>query len=629
MSTFRPSIDWSHELLNSTLWVLQVWVITASCLLVVLVVVGRTTEWGRQYWRITGDYFKGRRSVPVWAVVGLLLASAILVVRINVLLSYYANDLFSALQVTFGAGSARATGIHGFWSTMLVFAVLAVCYVTRTLADLYLTQRFIMRWRIWLSRRFIDDWLGEYAYFRSQFSRLPIDNPDQRIQQDIDIFTAGVGGEANNPARTSDHLLLFGAVEAMVSVFSFGAILWRLSGPLTLGTLTVPRALFWVVIFYVLAATIIAFVIGRPLIRLSYMNELLNAGFRYALVRLRDASAAVGLYRGENAERKVLNGRLSAVMENYGYWRNRMVLFTGWNLSMSQAIDPLPFIIQAPRLFAGQISLGDIFQSATAFHTIHNSLSFFRDAYDSFASYRAAIIRLDGLVDQNSLARAFTQVTTTVSEDGTLEVDGVGVRTPDGDYLVHDLDLRLDPGDTLLISGPSGIGKTVLLQSLAGLWPFVSGRVRLPADRQEAMFVPQLPYIPLGDLRAVVSYPNEEGTVGDREIQQALVKVALSHLVIRLTDVREWAKMLSVGEQQRIAFARVLLSRPRAVFLDESTSALDEGLELMLYELLHAELPETILVSVSHRSTVEQFHGRHLELVGRGEWRLDPLPTRS
>jgi putative ATP-binding cassette transporter len=629
MSTFRPSIDWSHELLNSTLWVLQVWVITASCLLVVLVVVGRTTEWGRQYWRITGDYFKGRRSVPVWAVVGLLLLSAILVVRINVLLSYYANDLFSALQVTFGAGSARATGIHGFWSTMLVFAVLAVCYVTRTLADLYLTQRFIMRWRIWLSRRFIDDWLGEYAYFRSQFSRLPIDTPDQRIQQDIDIFTAGVGGEANNPARTSDHLLLFGAVEAMVSVFSFGAILWRLSGPLTLGTLTVPRALFWVVIFYVLAATIIAFVIGRPLIRLSYMNELLNAGFRYALVRLRDASAAVGLYRGENAERKVLNGRLSAVMENYGYWRNRMVLFTGWNLSMSQAIDPLPFIVQAPRLFAGQISLGDIFQSATAFHTIHNSLSFFRDAYDSFASYRAAIIRLDGLVDQNSLARAFTQVTTTASEDGTLVLDGVGVRTPDGDYLVHDLDLRLDPGDTLLISGPSGIGKTVLLQSLAGLWPFVSGRVRLPASRQEAMFVPQLPYIPLGDLRAVVSYPNEEGAVGDREIQQALVKVALSHLVIRLNDVREWAKMLSVGEQQRIAFARVLLSKPRAVFLDESTSALDEGLELMLYELLRAELPETILVSVSHRSTVEQFHGRQLELVGRGEWRLDPLPTRS
>ena len=627
--TFRPSIDWSDEFVNSTLWVLQVWVITAVSLLVVLVLVGRMTEWGRQFWRITGDYFKGRQSAPVWAVVGLLLLSAILVVRINVLLSYYANDLFSALQVTFQPDSARNTGIQGFWATILVFAVLAVCYVARTLADLYLTQRFIMRWRIWLSRRFIDDWLDDYAYFRSQFSRRPIDNPDQRIQQDIDIFTAGVGGEPNNPSHTSDRLLLFGAVQSVVAVFSFGAILWRLSGPLTLGSVTVPRALFWVVIFYVLAATIVAFVIGRPLIRLSFMNELLNAGFRYALVRLRDASAAVGLYRGENAERRVLNGRLTAVMDNYGNWRNRMVLFTGWNLSLSQAIDPLPFIVQAPRLFAGEISLGDIFQSATAFHTIHNSLSFFRDAYDSFASYRAAIIRLDGLIDENTLARTFTQVTTTASGDGALDVDGVGVRTPDGGHLIRDLDLRLEAGDALLISGPSGIGKTVLLQSLAGLWPFVSGSVRLPSSRQDAMFVPQLPYIPLGDLRAVVSYPHEEGVVDDREIQRALVKVALSHLAIRLNDVKDWAKVLSVGEQQRIAFARVLLVRPRAVFLDESTSAMDEGLELMLYELIHTEFPDAILVSVSHRSTVEQFHGRHLELIGDGEWRLDPLPTRS
>jgi vitamin B12/bleomycin/antimicrobial peptide transport system ATP-binding/permease protein len=627
--TFRPSIDWSHEFVNSTLWVLQVWVITALCLLVLLVVVGRTTEWGRQFWRITGDYFRGRQSAPVWAVVGLLLLSAILVVRINVLISYYANDLFSALQVTFQPDSARNTGIQGFWATILVFAVLAVCYVARTLADLYLTQRFIMRWRIWLSRRFIDDWLDDYAYFRSQFSRRLIDNPDQRIQQDIDIVTAGVGAEPNNPSRTSDQLLLFGAVQAVVSVFSFGAILWRLSGSLTLGTVTLPRALFWVVIFYVLAATVIAFVIGRPFIRLSFMNELLNAGFRYALVRLRDASAAVGLYRGENAERKMLNGRLTAVMDNYGNWRNRMVLFTGWNLSMSQAIDPLPFIVQAPRLFAREISLGDIFQSATAFHTIHNSLSFFRDAYDSFASYRAAIIRLDGLIDENTLARRFTQVTTTASRDGALEVDGVGVRTPDGEPLIRDLDFRLEAGDALLISGPSGIGKTVLLQSLAGLWPFVSGSVRLPSSRHDAMFMPQLPYIPLGDLRAVVSYPHEEGVVDDREIQRALVKVALSHLAIRLNDVRDWAKVLSVGEQQRIAFARVLLARPRAVFLDESTSAMDEGLELMLYELIRAEFPYTILVSVSHRSTVEQFHGRHLELIGDGEWRLDPLPTRS
>ncbi|MGX9792059.1 ABC transporter ATP-binding protein/permease [Mycobacterium sp. MMS18-G62] len=627
MTTFRPSIDWGNEFANSSVWVLEVFALTAVCLLVVLVMIGRFTEWGRQFWRVSGEYFKGTQSWPVWALLAVLLVSCIVSVRISVLLSYQVNDLFTALQVAFQGESSRMTGIHGFWVTMGVFAILATCYVVRLLADLYVTQRFIMRWRIWLSRRFIDDWLGDFAYFRSQFSRQPIDNPDQRIQQDIDIFTANVGGQPNNPANHSGNTLLFGAVEAVLSVFSFGVILWRLSGPLTFAGITIPKALFWIVIAYVVVVTIVAFVIGRPLIRLSFLNELRNATFRYALVRVRDASAAIGLYRGENVERSLLTGRLLSVMDNYRHWLNRVVLFTGWNLSVGQAINPLPWLVQAQRLFANQISFGDVWQSSTAFGSIHDSLSFFRNAYDQFASYRAAIIRLDGLVDENSRARAFTAVTTAVSEDGGLEVDGVEVRTPDGEPLVRSLDFSLDAGETLLISGPSGVGKTVLLQSLAGLWPFVSGRVQLPARREDTMFVPQLPYIPLGDLRAIVSYPHTAGELGDRQIQQAMVQVALSHLVIRLNEARDWGKVLSVGEQQRIAFARILLSRPRAVFLDESTSAMDEGLEMMLYELIRAELPDTILVSVSHRSTLERFHGRHLELVGDGDWRLGRLTT--
>ncbi len=285
--------------------------------------------------------------------------------------------------------------------TIGIFLILAVVHVVLNLADMYLMQRFIMRWRIWLSGRLIDDWLGDFAYYRRQFFRRPNDNPDQRIQQDIDIFTTGVGGQPNNPAYGSGHTLLFGAVAAVLSVIAFGAILWRLSGALDAGRLTLPRALFWIVIAYVLAATVIAFVIGRPLIQLSYLNELRNAGFRYALVRVRDASAAIGLYRGENTERRLLGGRLSEVMSNYGNWLNRMVRFTGWNLTVSQAINPLPYVVQAPRLFAGEISFGDVIQSATAFVTIHNALSFFREAYDEFASYRAAVIRLDGLVEEN------------------------------------------------------------------------------------------------------------------------------------------------------------------------------------------------------------------------------------
>lgn len=632
--TFRSSIDWGHELVNSTIWVLLAFAIAAPCVIAALFLIGRLTEWGRQFWRITGPYFVGRQSVVVWAMLAVLLVSTIIAVRITVLLSYYTNDVFTSLQVALqgiatGRSDVTDSGIHGFWVTIGIFLILAVVHVVLNLADMYLMQRFIMRWRIWLSSRLIDDWLDDYAYYRRQFFRQPNDNPDQRIQQDIDIFTTGVGGQPNNPAYGSGNSLLFGAVGAVLSVIAFGAILWQLSGALTLGGITLPRALFWIVIVYVFAATVMAFVIGRPLIRLSYLNELRNAGFRYALVRVRDASAAIGLYRGENAERRQLGGRLSEVMANYRDWLNRMVRFTAWNLTVSQAINPLPYVVQAPRLFAGTISFGDVIQSATAFVTIHNALSFFREAYDEFASYRAAVIRLDGLVDENARARTFSQVTTSGAADGALTVSGVEVRTPDGANLIRPLDLQLEPGDTLLVSGPSGIGKTVLMQSLAGLWPFVSGSVRLPLGRQAAMFVPQLPYLPLGDLRAVASYPNDEGAIDDREIQQALIKVALPHLAIRLNDVGDWGKVLSVGEQQRVAFARILLTRPKAVFLDESTSALDEGLELTLYELIRAELPESILVSVSHRATVEQFHARQLELVGGGEWRLDTLTTGS
>jgi putative ATP-binding cassette transporter len=556
----------------------------------------------------------------------------IISVRINVLLTYYVNDLFTAVQIVFQGGSSdavRSSGIDGFWASIVVFGVLAGCYLVRLLVDMYVTQRFMMRWRIWLSHRFIGDWLGDFAYFRAQFTRVPIDNPDQRIQQDIDSFTAGVGGDTNNPIFNSSNTLLFGAVHAVVSVLSFGAILWRLSEPVSVGGLTLPKALFWIVLAYVLVVTIVAFVIGRPLIRLSYFNELRNAGFRYALVRLRDTGAAVGMYHGENAERKLLDRRLSDVMRNYRNWLNRMMLFFGFNVTASQAINPLPWIVQAQALFAQRISFGDVWQSSNAFTEIHNSLSFFRNAYDQFASYRAVIIRLDGLAEQNSRAKLFASVGTAASGDNSLELDDVEVRTPSGDLLVSGLGLRLDRGESLLVSGRSGIGKTVLLQSVAGLWPFASGTVRLPEGRGAAMFVPQLPYLPLGDLRAVASYPLESGALGDREIQEALIKVALSHLAIRLNDAQDWAKALSVGEQQRLAFARILLKRPATVFLDESTSAMDEGLELMLYQLLRAELPDAIVVSVSHRTTVEQFHSRRLELVGDGQWQLARLAAET
>jgi vitamin B12/bleomycin/antimicrobial peptide transport system ATP-binding/permease protein len=625
--TFKPSIDWANELGASLIWVLKAFGISAVCVFVVLVLIGRFTVWGRQFWRISGEYFKGRQSVPVWALAAVLLLSTILSVRISVLLSYYSNDLYSALQIAFqGAGAGdqavRNSGIHGFWVSIGIFAILATIHVNRVMLDLYLTQRFIIRWRVWLTDHLTGDWLNGFAYYRSRFIDHTIDNPDQRIQLDIDIFTAGTSGNPNAPSNMSSSTLLFGAVESVASVISFAAILWHLSGPLTVLGFTMPKALFWIVIAYVFVATVIAFWIGHPLIRYSFRNELLNAGFRYALVRLKDASEAVGFYRGERAERRHLGTLFSDTIANYRRYVNRTVGFLGWNLTMSQTINPLPFVVQAQRLFAQQISLGDVMQSSTAFSSIHDGLSFFRNAYDSFASYRASIIRLHGLVTANERARELPKLTTTPCTDGAVILDDVEVRLPDGEQLIKPLDMRLETGETLVVTGPSGSGKTTLLRSLAQLWPYTSGTLTRPCGDNETMFLSQLPYVPLGDLRAVVTYPGEEGTTDDETLQRMLVKVALGHLVIRLDEVQDWAKVLSPGEQQRVAFARILLTKPKAVFLDEATSALDEGLEYTLYQLLRSELPNTIVVSVSHRSTVEQHHEKHLTLIGDGEWRL-------
>jgi vitamin B12/bleomycin/antimicrobial peptide transport system ATP-binding/permease protein len=627
---FTESINWSTAPMDSLRWLAEAWVVSAVCLLVALVLLRYLTVWGRQYWRITGPYFTGRHSVRVWLMFGVLLLLVLFSVRLVVLFSYQGNDLYTAVQKAFQGIAAhnelvKQSGIHGFWMSLLHFSVLAIIFIARVVLDIYLTQRFIIAWRIWLTDRLTDDWLDGRAYYRDLFIDKTIDNPDQRIQQDVDIFTAGVGGTPNIPSNATTTTLLFGAVNAVASVISFAAILWNLSGGLTLFGFELPRAMFWVVLVYVLVATIVAFWLGRPLIWLSFNNEKLNAAFRYALVRLRDAAEAVGFYRGERVERAQLWRRFTPIIDNYRRFVRRTILFNGWNWSMSQIIVPLPWIIQAPRLFAGRIDFGDVGQTAAAFGNIQDSLSFFRNNYDAFAAFRAAIIRLHGLVDANARGRALPAVLVKPSEEATVELRDVEVRTPGGDRLIDPLDVELDHGDSLVITGRSGAGKTTLLRSLAELWPYASGTLCRPDGDNATMFLSQLPYVPLGSLRTVVCYPNSPDGISDNELRDVLTKVALAPLVGRLDEEQDWAKVLSPGEQQRVAFARILLTKPQAVFLDESTSALDEGLEFALYQLLRSELPDCVVVSVSHRHTVEQHHEQELQLLGGGQWRLGPV----
>jgi len=627
---FTESINWSTALTDSLRWLAEAWVVSAVCLLVVLVLLRYLTVWGRQYWRITGGYFTGRQAVPVWLMFGVLLLLVLFSVRLTVLFSFQGNDLFTALQKAFQGIAAhnevvKQSGIHGFWMSLLHFSVLAFIFIARIVLDIYLTQRFIIAWRMWLTDRLTDDWLDGRAYYRDLFIDETIDNPDQRIQQDVDIFTAGVGGTPNIPSNATTTTLLFGAVNAVASVISFAAILWNLSGNLNVFGLELPRAMFWVVLVYVLVATIVAFWLGRPLIWLSFNNEKLNAAFRYALVRLRDAAEAVGFYRGERVERAQLWRRFTPIIDNYRRFVRRTIIFNGWNWSMSQLIVPLPWVIQAPRLFAGQIDFGDVGQTATAFNNISDSLSFFRNNYDAFAAFRAAIIRLHGLVDANAQGRALPAVLVKPSQDVAVELANIEVRTPSGDQLIDPLDVRLDIGDSLVITGQSGFGKTTLLRSLAELWPYASGTLCRPDGDNATMFLSQLPYVPLGPLRGVVCYPNSPSDIPEDALRETLTKVALAPLCDRLDEERDWAKVLSPGEQQRVAFARVLLTKPQAVFLDESTSALDEGLEFALYQMLRSELPDCVIVSVGHRRAVELFHDQQLELLGGGEWRLGPV----
>jgi putative ATP-binding cassette transporter len=299
------------------------------------------------------------------------------------------------------------------------------------------------------------------------------------------------------------------------------------------------------------------------------------------------------------------------------------VKFQGFNVTVTQFSQVFPLIIQAPRYFARAISLGDVQQTATAFGQVHDALSFFRNAYDDFARYRAVLDRLTGLLDNDVAARALPHLPVD-EQAGAVVVRDLTVRRPDGAPLLEDVSLDLGPGDRLLVTGRSGSGKTTLLRTLAELWPYAEGDVARPTGRR-SMFLAQQPYVPLGSLRTALSYPELPETVDDARVREVLGAVSLRHLEPGLDEEGNWFRTLSPGEQQRLALGRLLLARPDVAFLDEATAALDEGLEYELYTRLRSELPELILVSVGHRSSLEAYHDSRLEIAGEGGWTLAPV----
>jgi putative ATP-binding cassette transporter len=598
-------IDWSTEWYQTLFWLAGAYVLCVVGAFLLGLLLCRKTKFGRQFWRLCGPYFKPRsRDRSSWKpllTALLVLFFAVFEVRLSVLFSNNGNALYTALQEKDAAT---------FWKTIIVYCILAAVAIAEAVIVYYVSYVQLIRWRQWTNAQVVTDWLSGTAYHRGRFVRDPIDNPEQRIQQDVFSFVS------------QSQTLVIGLIGQMLTLVSFTLILWQLSGPLTLFGITFPRALVGIAYVFTLLATILAIRIGRPLIRLNFLSERLNASYRYSLTRVRDNSEAIALYGGESVEENGLATRFSAVIANQWalVWRN--LKFQGYNVLITQLLGIVAYIVQAPRFFAGQITFGDVTQSDQAFGNVVGALSYFRNTYDTFASYRATLDRLTGLLDVNEEARVLPVPLASTRAAG-LEVEGLDVLLPTGEPLINRLDLTVEPGEWLLVRGRSGSGKTTLLRSLAGLWPYVRGVVSRPQGH--VIFCSQQPYLPLGALRSAITYPAPAEDLPDHAVRQALVDVQLGHLADHLDETKDWMTTLSPGERQRLSFGRVLLLAPTLVFFDESTSALDEGMEHALYTLVRERLPHTTVVSVGHRSSLGPLHQRELVLLGNGAWTTGSL----
>jgi putative ATP-binding cassette transporter len=595
-------LDWNDQLRTSLIWLGKAFVVSSIGLTITIYLLARFTEWGRLVRRISWDYFNPSRSTVPLAWLALIVLMTLFSVRLSILLSFWYNGFYSAMQ---------KLDAQAFWFMLLVFATLATVYVLRALLAFYLRQAFLIRWRVWLTNMLMERWLRRQSYYRSQYVPESVDNPDQRIQQDVESFVG------------SSLSLSMGLLDSVVSLFSFSIILWGLSGSLALFGWQIPRAMVFIVYLYVIVSTVFAVRIGRPLIRLNFLNEQFSANFRYALIRLREYGESIAFYRGEAVERDNLFTRFGKVIHNMWAILFRSLKFQGFNFAVSQAAVVFPFIVQAPRLLSRQITLGDVMQTAQSFGQVESALSFFRTSYDDFAGYRAVVNRLSGFLDLTESAERLGGARME-SDAERIAVRSLTVRTPSNVALVKDLNLELPPTASLLIRGQSGIGKSTLLRAMAGLWPYVDGTIVRPLDRQ-SLFLPQKPYLPLGTLRSSLYYPGIPAQTDD-QAAAIMRRCHLGHLVARLDEEDDWTRILSLGEQQRLAIGRVLLNRPRVVFLDEASSAMDEGLEHAMYRLLRESLPGATLVSVGHRSSLLGFHTRLLELLGDGKWRLQDIP---
>ena len=587
--------QWKIELLNSPLWLVQSFFgVLLFCLIAAFLL--RRTAFGQRFERILRPCLARSNRIRVCLLLAALLLMVLLEVRISVLNSFFYKGLYDSLQDRAAAA---------FWFFAGINSALVVCKIIHALADELLEQVFMIRWLEKLNAVLTQSWLAHKNYYRLHMRRHAPDNIDQRIQQDAQDFIA------------STAELVRGLISAIVSTIEFTVILWNLSGVLSVLGLEIPRGMVMFIYLFILFATATSVWIGRPLVKLNFQNEHFNGNYRYALVRVRDHAESIAFYNGEAAEGRNLRRHFAHIIRNRWQIVFRSLGLNGFNTGITQISNLLPLMLQAPRFFAGQVKIGDMHQTVQAFNRLQRALSFFRNSYKDFTAYQARLERLDGFFQsmQNHLPYRQPQHE---AENCILQADKLTLHRNNGDILLSDVSFRAQSGDSILIRGPSGCGKTSLLRALAGLWPFgSSGHMAGPA-REHILFVPQRPYTPQGSLRRAICYPNIRPD--EHQLAAALEACRLGYLKEMLDTEDDWQHKLSPGELQRIAFVRILITRPRLVLLDEATAALDEETEAALYRLIRQELPDSIIVSIGHRSTLNAFHN---QIICVGETLID------
>lgn len=560
-------------------------------------------------WRLMSSYWHSQEK---WKARGLLagvIALTLGQVYMLVLLNGWNNDFYNALQ-------QRA--FESFWPLIGQFAGFAFLHIIFAVYAIYVRQILEIKWRNWMTDKYLDRWLEHQTYYRLQVAgKDDMDNPDQRIADDINSFVNLTLG------------LFVGVIKQATSLVAFVVILWNLSGyldiPLGDTVLSVPGYMVFVTLIYSVVGTWLAHKVGRKLIRLNYDQQRFEADFRFSMVRVRENSESVAFYGGEKPEMQNFRERFALVIGNFWGLMKRTKLLNFYVNGYAQIAIIVPVLMCAPQYFSGTMQLGGFMQTISAFGRVQDALSYFVESYDSIAQYVAVIRRLGGFAGHMEEAEALTSsFDFTRNTSNALQLWQMDIALPDGRQLAEKLSIAVPAGKRLLISGGSGAGKSTLLRAIAGIWPYGTGEISLPTGWR-TMFLPQRPYLPLGSLRRAIYYPQPVPENADDNLAGLLERFGLQKLAGQLDAVDDWSRILSLGEQQRLAFIRILLLRPDIVFLDESTSALDEPREAQAYEILHQLLPQMAVVSVGHRSSLLNCHDKQLVLAGDGYWKLQDI----